>query len=90
MAQRTTRRNTGNRFKSRRTDADQTKKCCHFCVHGLDEIDYTDNSILINFLSENRKIIPRKYTGTCSKHQRTLSQAVKRSRIMAFIQFVPQ
>lgn len=65
-------------------------KVCYFCVNGLNEIDYKDMRILQKFLSSYMKILPRRRTGTCMKHQRKLAAAIKRARIMALIPFVPK
>lgn len=63
-------------------------KECYFCVNGLTDIDYKDTRILQKFLSGYGKILPRKRTGNCIKHQRKLAIAVKRARIVALIPFV--
>jgi small subunit ribosomal protein S18 len=63
------------------------EKSCHFCVNGLNEVDYKDTHILQKFLSSYAKILPRKKTGICAKHQRKLAEAVKRARFMALIPF---
>jgi len=63
------------------------KKACYFCINGLNEIDYKDVKTLKRFLSSYAKILPRKKTGICMKHQRKLSTAVKRSRFMALIPY---
>ncbi|MCD4693994.1 30S ribosomal protein S18 [bacterium] len=63
------------------------KKHCYFCVNGIDDIDYKDVTILRKFVNFHLKILPGKRTGVCSWHQRKLSQAIKRSRIMALIPF---
>ncbi len=62
-------------------------KACFFCVNGIDEIDYKDVQILRRFLSERGEIIPRRTTGTCARHQRKLSVAVKRARQLALLPF---
>ncbi|MDP2684796.1 MAG: 30S ribosomal protein S18 [bacterium] len=62
-------------------------KACHYCVNGFNEIDYKDIKDLKRFLSSYAKILPRKKTGVCSKHQRKLALAIKRSRFMALIPF---
>ena len=62
-------------------------KSCYFCVNGLNEIDYKDIKTLKRFISSYAKILPRKKTGVCSKHQRKLALAIKRSRFMALIPF---
>ena len=63
-------------------------KSCYFCLNGLNEVDYKDTRILQKFLSGYAKILPRRRTGTCMKHQRKLALAVKRARLMALIPFV--
>jgi len=63
------------------------QKGCYFCTHGLRDIDYKDVKTLQKFISSYAKILPRKKTSICSKHQRKLAQAIKRARIMALIPF---
>lgn len=65
-------------------------RVCHFCVNGLNEVDYKDTRILQKFLSGYVKILSRRRTGTCLKHQRKLALAIKRARVMALIPFVPK
>lgn len=65
-------------------------RVCYFCINGLNDVDYKDTRILQKFLSGYMKILPRRRTGTCMKHQRKLALAVKRARIMALIPFVPK
>lgn len=60
---------------------------CHFCVHGINEVDYKDLHTLQRYISNYAKILPRKRMGTCSKHQRKLAQAIKRARFIALIPF---
>ena len=55
------------------------KKVCVFCVEKVDEIDYKDVTRLKKFTSERAKILPRRVTGTCAKHQRELTTAIKRA-----------
>ena len=64
------------------------KKTCRFCAEGIEEIDYKDVERLKNYLSERGKILPRRMTGTCAKHQRQLARAIKRARILALLPFV--
>jgi len=66
------------------------EKVCHFCVNHIDEVDYKDTQLLRRFINSYMKILPKKRTGTCSKHQRKLSTAIKRSRIMALLPFTPR
>ena len=66
----------------------QKERYCYFCVNNADYIDYKNQHLLRRFLSSYSKIVPRKRSGVCSKHQRKLSQAIKRARIMAILPFV--
>ncbi|MBQ9144947.1 MAG: 30S ribosomal protein S18 [Clostridia bacterium] len=63
------------------------KKVCIFCVEKRDDVDYKDVAKLRKFVSENGKISPRRSTGTCAKHQRAVTTAVKRARQMALLPF---
>ena len=64
------------------------KKVCYFCKNKVEHIDYKDVDGLRRYISERGKILPRRVTGTCSKHQRSVTSAVKRARIMALLPFV--
>ena len=64
------------------------KKVCVFCGKENNEIDYKDVAKLRKYISERSKILPRRVTGTCAKHQRELTIAIKRARHMALIPFV--
>ncbi len=75
------RRFGGGRFGSRR-------KVCAFCMDGVKEVDYKDLPRLRRHISERGKIEPRRKTGTCAKHQRSLTTAIKRSRHVALLPFV--
>jgi small subunit ribosomal protein S18 len=63
------------------------KKVCVFCVEKIDEVDYKDAGKLKKFVTEKGKIMPRRITGTCAKHQRILAEAIKRARFMAFLPY---
>lgn len=63
------------------------KKVCAFCVDKIDTIDYKDISRLRRFISERAKILPRRVTGTCARHQRDLTIAIKRARYLALIPY---
>ena len=63
------------------------KKVCVFCVEKVDEIDYKDVTRLKKFTSERAKILPRRVTGTCAKHQRELTTAIKRARQIAIMPY---
>ncbi|NOY35638.1 MAG: 30S ribosomal protein S18 [bacterium] len=60
----------------------------HFCTNNIKVIDYKDTENLKRFLDPFSKIVSRKQTGICAKHQRKLAQAVKHSRFMALVPFV--
>jgi small subunit ribosomal protein S18 len=63
------------------------KKVCKFCTQKL-KIDYKDADVLRRFITDRGKILPRRITGTCAKHQRALALAIKRARIIALLPFV--
>ena len=63
------------------------KKVCYFCANHVDYIDYKDVELLKRYISEKGKILPHRVTGTCAKHQRTLTVAIKRARIMGLLPF---
>ncbi|MFH1111966.1 MAG: 30S ribosomal protein S18 [Patescibacteria group bacterium] len=63
-------------------------KDCYFCINGIKDIDYKDTRILQKFLSGYAKILARKRSGLCLKHQRKFALAVRRARIMVLIPFV--
>ncbi|MDR1506898.1 MAG: 30S ribosomal protein S18 [Treponema sp.] len=65
------------------------KKVCRFCTQKL-KIDYKDSDMLRKFITERGKILPRRITGTCAKHQRALALAIKRARIIAILPFVAE
>ena len=63
------------------------RKVCRFCTQGL-KVDYKDPESLKRFVTERGKILPRRITGTCAKHQRMLANQVKRARVLALLPFV--
>ncbi len=63
------------------------KKVCKFCVQSDASIDYKNPDSLRHFLTDRGKIIPRRITGNCSKHQRALTLAIKRARHLALVPF---
>lgn len=63
------------------------KKVCTFCVEKVEVIDYKDVTRLKRFVSERAKILPRRVTGTCAKHQRELTTAIKRARHLALLPY---
>ena len=66
------------------------RKVCQFCVDKIDSIDYKDVARLRRFMSERAKILPRRVTATCARHQRDLTVAIKRARQIALLPFVSE
>ncbi len=64
------------------------RKVCAFCVDKIENIDYKDIARLRRYMSERGKILPRRVTGTCAKHQRDLTVAIKRARQIALLPYV--
>ena len=63
------------------------KRVCAFCADKMDIIDYKDITRLRRLVSERGKILPRRVTGSCAKHQRTLTTAIKRARHVALMAY---
>lgn len=63
------------------------KKVCQFCVDKVNAIDYKEVGKLRKYVTEKGKMLPRRMTGVCAKHQRMLAEAVKRARIVALLPF---
>lgn len=81
-------RSDGNRrFRPRRGGSFFRKKVCFFCKNKEVAIDYKDVNLMKRFVAESGKISPRRFTGTCAKHQRKLSVEIKKARQMALIPF---
>jgi len=81
MEERTPRRPRGGPRRPRR-------KVCAFCAAKANGIDYKDAATLRKFIQESGKIMPRRGSGVCAKHQRELAIAIKRARIMALLPYV--
>ena len=71
-------------FKAKRAK----KKVCVFCVDKVEHIDYKDTAKLRRYVTERGKIVPRRISGTCAKHQRDLAIAIKRARTMALLSYI--
>ena len=63
------------------------RKVCAFCQSKTDVIDYKDVNTLKKYITEGGKILPRRMTGTCAKHQRVLATAIKRARLVDLLPF---
>lgn len=63
------------------------RKVCRFCAEKTLKVDYKDVRILETFITEGGKIVPSRVTGNCARHQRALTVAIKRARILALLPF---
>ena len=68
--------------------AKKRRKVCAFCADKVETIDYKDTAKLRKYISERAKILPRRITGTCAKHQRELTLAIKRARHVALLPYI--
>ena len=66
------------------------RKVCRFCVDSKLVIDYKDPNILRQFVTERGKIIPRRISGNCARHQRRVTRAIKQARLLALMPYIPQ
>ncbi len=66
------------------------RKVCMFCVDKVQHIDYKDLARLRRFTNERGKILPSRMSGTCAKHQRQLSGAIKRARVIALLPYTTE
>ncbi|MEW8977824.1 MAG: 30S ribosomal protein S18 [Symbiobacterium sp.] len=65
----------------------QRRRVCSFCVDKIEHVDYKDAARLRRYITERGKILPRRISGNCARHQRQLTVAIKRARIMALLPF---
>jgi small subunit ribosomal protein S18 len=65
----------------------ESKKVCAFCAEKSEVIDYKNTAKLRKYMTEKGKIIPRRTTGVCARHQRELTSAIKRARVMALLPY---
>jgi small subunit ribosomal protein S18 len=75
-------------YNNRDKDKPIEKKQCYFCSNKISTIDYKNTQELRRFMSPHAKILNHKRTGSCPKHQRVITQALKRARHMALLPFV--
>jgi small subunit ribosomal protein S18 len=66
------------------------RKSCSICIEKLTELDYKDTMRLRKYITERGKIVPRRISGNCAKHQRWLTDAVKRARVIALLPFTSE
>lgn len=72
---------------NRRRGGMRKKKVCQFCADKTETIDYKDVEKLRKYVTERGKILPKRITGTCAVHQREVTKAIKRARIVALLPY---
>lgn len=86
--ERTGRPERGERDFSRgRSNRRGRRRVCSFCVDKAESIDYKDAAKLRKYITERGKILPRRISGNCAKHQRMLTEAIKRARVLALLPY---
>ena len=78
----------GDKQQGQRRPMFRRRKVCKFCADKIDDINYKDAKLLLPFVPERGKILPRRISGTCAMHQRKLQVALKRARQIALIPYV--
>lgn len=78
-------RTGGQKEGGQRRPMFRRRKVCKFCADKIDDINYKDSKLLLSFVPERAKILPRRISGTCAKHQRKLRTAIMRARQLALI-----
>ena len=86
----TSRRTDGPRRREGRPRYHTRRRVCSFCVDKVKHIDYKEIGRLRRYISERARMEPRRKTGTCAKHQRLLSVALKRARHLALLPYTPE
>jgi small subunit ribosomal protein S18 len=81
---------TPTKKRAQKKERRPKKKVCSFCADKIADINYKDVTRLRKYISERGKILPRRISGNCAKHQRMLTVAVKRARIVAFLPFTSE
>ena len=79
--------NSGNDKMNKRRPR---KKVCQFCAEKATDIDYKDLAKLKKYITERGKILPRRITGACAKHQRMVTRAIKRARAIALLPYTTE
>lgn len=64
------------------------RKTCRLCERRIEQLDYKDERLVGRFISDRGKILPRRATGMCARHQRQLARAVKRARYLALVPYI--
>ena len=77
-------------FDNKRRGGMRRKKVCQFCADKNKSIDYKDVNTLNKYVTERGKILPRRITGTCSIHQREVTKAIKKARVVALMPYIAE
>jgi small subunit ribosomal protein S18 len=80
----------GDKEKGQRRTLFRRRKVCKFCADKIDDINYKDTKLLLPFVPERAKILPRRISGTCALHQRKLRVALMRARQLALIPYTAE
>ena len=78
----------GDKEKGQRRPMFRRRKVCKFCADKIDDINYKDVKLLSGFVPERAKVLPRRISGTCAKHQRKLRVAIMRARVLALLPYL--
>jgi small subunit ribosomal protein S18 len=81
---------TATKKRAQKKERRPKRKVCNFCADKITDINYKDVTRLRKYISERGKILPRRISGNCARHQRLLTVAVKRARIIAFLPFTSE
>lgn len=73
--------------RDRRRGRKGRRKVCNFCIDGIDQVDYKDVGRLRRYMTDRAKILPRRISGNCARHQRQLTTAIKRARQVALLPY---
>lgn len=77
-------------FVKKRMNNNRKKKVCQFCPDTAEQIDYKDVAKLSKYVSDRGKILPRRVTGACAAHQRKITKAIKKARVLGLLPFVKE
>jgi small subunit ribosomal protein S18 len=80
----------GKKTMTKQKKRGRRKKVCSFCADKASYIDYKDVTKLRKYITERGKILPRRITGTCATHQRALTKAIKRARVVALLPYTAE
>ena len=75
-------------FRGMGLGQENRRRVCYFCENKINNIDFKDEKVLSKFTTERGKIIPRRTSGACARHQRQLAVAIKRARFLAMLPYV--